>query len=223
MWMIINLAPSAVTDLMLQDVNSTALVVSYSTPSSPNGIIISYNIHYVPVLNGLSTDAEEITIVISPDDARDHTEIISGLVAFTMYRVRVAAVTSIGQGEVEERVASTDPTSSSPPNNFTAVAITSDSITLTWSYPQTPRGIIQGYIIRYHPTHDLDDTREENITLLTENDNRMQFSTIVNLIPFTSYMFVVRAFSFGSDPFVVHQGVESDPLVILTAETGIPL
>ena len=208
-------------DLTVQDVNSTALMVSYSTPSSPNGVILGYNIRHVPVLNGMPTAAEETAIMVPPNDAGDYTEIISDLVAFTMYRVRVAAVTSIGQGEVEERFASTDPTSSSPPTNFTAVAITSDSVTLTWGYPETPRGIIQGYILRYHPTHDLDDTREENITLPTENDDRMQHSAISELVPFTSHTIAVRAFSFGSDPFVVHQGVESDPLIILSEEAGL--
>ena len=214
------LAPSAVINLMVEDINSTSLVASFSTPASPNGVILQYNIRYLPVLNGLPS-GEEVTLVVLPNHAGVYTETLSDLLAFTMYRVRVAAVTSAGQGQEEERFASTDPAASSPPTNLSVVAIMSESVTLTWEYPETPRGSIQGYIIRYHPSSDLDSTLEENITLASENDNALQSYTIFNLTPFPSYTLTVRAYSFGSDPFVLHQGMETGSLHILTAESGI--
>ena len=219
---LLSLAPSAVSNLVVEDVNSTALMVSFSTPDSPNGIILRYNIRYTPVLNSIPSGVGEIIITVSPNDAGVYNKIISvGLAAFTMYRVRVAAVSSAGQGEVEERVVSTDPTGASPPTNFNSITVTPESITLTWGFPETPRGSIQGYVLRYHLTSDMETTQEENITIL-ENDNSMQSFTFSGLLPFTSYTFAVRAYSFGSDPFVVHQGAETELLVRITAEAGRP-
>ena len=204
---------------MVDDVNSTALMVSFSAPSTPNGIIIRYDILYVSVSDG-SPVGEEVTVMVEPNETGMYTEIISGLVAFTMYRVQAAAVTSIGQGVLVDRIASTDPTASSPPTAFAATTITSDSVTLTWGYPETPRGVIQGYVIRYHLTGSLGIQQEDNITLSTLDDDSMQTFTVSSLTPFTLYSFTVRAYSFGQDPFVVHQGAESTTLDVVTDEAG---
>ncbi len=217
-------APGAVTNLTVEDVNSTSLMVSFSTPLSPNGQITRYDILYVQVSSDLQPlmGEEEQTITIQPDEMEMFSEIISRLTPFTNYRIRVVAFTSIGQGELTIRFGVTDPDASSPPTNFRSVTVTSDSVMLEWAYPETPRGIIQGYIIQYHRTDmNTNNPQLENITLTTDDDDSSQNFTISGLIPFTSYNFIVRAYSFGSDPFIVHLGAESVELVIVTGEAGM--
>ena len=60
--------------------------------------------------------------------------IITELEPFTEYSISVVAETSVGPGTVEVQTITTDPAASSPPTNVSAVAVSSDSISITWSY-----------------------------------------------------------------------------------------
>ena len=146
---------------------------------------------------------------------------ITGLKPFTEYSVSVVAETSIGPGTAEVQTVTTDPAASSPPTNVNAVAVSSDSISVTWSYPDTPRGDIEGYIIRYDLTSGMlgADAMELNLTLSPSNDQSPQMETIGGLIPFTQYSITVRAYSFGEG--VVHNGDESAVVTVRTLEAGM--
>ncbi len=207
-------------NLTVEDVNSTAIMVSFLAPSSPNGIITAYKILYVEIEGG-GPVGSEVTILVSPNEMGSFTMVIIDLFAFTMYRVRVVAETSVGPGETVMVIANTDPAASSPPTIFTVTAVSSTSITVSWEYPETPRGIIQGYIIRYYLSSDIDISTEVNVTLSIAGDNNTQTFTITGLLPFTSYCITIRAYSFGENPFIVHQGDESATLTNITAEAGL--
>ena len=162
------------------------------------------------------------SVAITEDLDRTMFEVtITGLEPFTEYSVSVVAATSIGSGTAEVQTVTTDPTASSPPTNVNAEAVSSDSISITWSYPVTPRGEIVGYIIQYSLTSDTlgAGAMELNLTLSPRDDQLPQMETIGGLMPFTQYSLTIRAYSFGEG--VVHNGDESAVVTVRTLETGI--
>ncbi|ORU94951.1 MAG: hypothetical protein A6F71_10075 [Cycloclasticus sp. symbiont of Poecilosclerida sp. M] len=169
---------------------------------------------------GASSSTEQ-TINITANQDVAYAVNITGLEAFTIYTITVVAATRIGLGEELSQFANTDPAASSPPTNFTVESTTSNSITLSWDYPETPRGSIEGYVVQYGTSSSLNGAIDQNITLEIRNDNRSQMYTAEGLLPFTEYYFVVRAYSFGFDLFVIHEGMESNVVgPIRTEEAG---
>ena len=167
------------------------------------------------VMGDSSSTEQTINITANQD-----TITIAGLEAFTMYRITVVAATRIGLGEGISRFANTDPAASSSPTNFTAESTTSNSITLSWGYPETPRGSIEGYVVQYSTSSSLDNAIEQNITLELSNDDTTQMYIVEGLLPDTEYFLAVRAYSFGFDVFVIHEGIESVLGPIRTQEAG---
>ena len=198
---------------MVVGINSTALNVSFSPPSRPNGMIVRYEISYVPTSDSSSGNTDIV-------QSSEEEVIIGGLEPFTEYNVSVVAVTSAGAGESMETIGRTVSAASSPPTNFVATITASDYVTFMWGYPEVPRGIIQGYIILYYPTGSQGSPSEQNITLPMDDDDGAQMSNITGLTPFTSYTFRIRAYSFEENPFRIFQGMDSDPLEIETLESG---
>ena len=202
---------------MARDLNATSILVTFSPPSSPNGIITRYEISYMVTLAGALE-----SVAITEDLEQTMFEVsITGLEPFTEYSVSVVAETRIGPGTAEVQTLTTDPVASSPPTNVNAVAVSSDSISITWSYPDTPRGDIEGYIIRYDLTSGMlgAGAMELNLTLSPRNDQSAQMETIRELMPFTWYSITVRAYSFGEG--VVHNGDESAVVTVRTLEAGM--
>ena len=168
-----------------------------------------------------SAGASESVAVMEDLEQATFEVTITGLEPFTEYSVSVVAETSIGPGTAEVQTVTTDPTTSSPPTNVSAVAVSSDSISVTWSYPATPRGDIEGYIIRYDLTSGMlgAGAMELNLTLSPRNDQSPQMETIGGLMPFTWYSITIRAYSFGEG--VVHNGDESAAVTVRTLEAGM--
>ena len=201
----------------MNGLNSTTIEVTWSTPASTNGNLLRYRVLYASVQEG----AQEINITDDLNTATMYSETIGGLIPFTTYDVTVSAFTRIGEGDVEVRSVSTDPAASSVPTNVSLGVVNSTAVMLTWGYPQIPRGVIQGYIITYRRSGNLaGESAMRNITLEVDDDNRTQTAIIDGLFPHTSYSFMIRAYSFGVDPFIIHNGTIFDAGPITTAQAG---
>ena len=168
-----------------------------------------------------SAETSELVVITEDLDRTMFEVTITGLEPFTEYSVSVVAATSIGPGTAEVQTVTTDPTTSSPPTNVNAVAVSPDSISVTWSYPDTPRGDIEGYIIRYDLTSGMlgAGAMELNLTLSPRNNQSPQMETIGGLMPFTQYSITIRAYSFGEG--VVHNGELSAVVMVRTLEAGM--
>ena len=207
--------------LMAVELNSTTVNVSWNEPTMPNGIILSYAVYYSAESNEISLQIDSIT-----NQATYFLE-LSNLTEFTTYFIRVTASTRIGEGPSANVTVVTDPDSASPPQSVTATTLSSMAIELSWGYPETPNGNIQGYIIEYAAS-DVDfnamKTRR-NLTLNILNDMATQTFTIGGLDPFTSYAFQVAAYSFSDpgDPFTIHFGAFSGQVSATTSESGIDI
>ena len=171
-------------------VNSSALFVSWAEPSPVNGIITSYDLYYsISTFGNCSTIGTSQHIPSAPGQTT-YNATLTNLVPFSMYALCVQASTRIGPGALTTAVViTTDPDISSPPTNFTATAVSSTSIKLTWGYPQSPRGLIAGYQIMHNTSLSFNPV---NIAIST-NDSSQQSYTFSGLIPYTAYIYAVRA------------------------------
>ena len=198
-------------------VNSSVLLVSWAEPTTLNGIITSYDVYYSISTSGNCTASGTSQRVPSLSGQTTYNATLTNLIPYSMYAVCVRASTRIGPGNVTASVViTTDPDTSSPPTDFTATAVSSTSIKLTWGYPQTPRGLIAGYQIMHNTT-----VNPVNIAIST-NDTSQQNFTFSGLIPYTAYLFAVRAYSFRIRLNLSTQidGSYSQQLVVSTLQYG---
>ena len=97
----------------------------------------------------------------------------------------------------------------SEPNDVTAVATSSTSVTVTWTEPSMPNGLIRRYIITYYRTDSgLTDSQEVNIT-----SNDTTTAVLSGLDIFTNYTIFVEAVT-------VATGDMSERVTVMTDEDG---
>ena len=108
---------------------------------------------------------------------------------------------------------------SSPPQNFTVIILNSTSVELSWTYPDSPNGEIQGYSILYAEFPNAMEILID-ITLDTVDDSSDQRFVVTELLPFTQYSFRVRAFSFDDKANFTHIGIASNEIIVRTDEDG---
>ena len=209
--------PNALTSSV---VNSSVLFVSWAEPTILNGIITSYDLYYSISTFGNCTTSGTSQHIPSVPGQTTYNATLTNLVPFGMYALCVQASTRIGPGALTTAVViTTDPDISSPPTNFTATAVNSTSIKLTWGYPQTPQGLIAGYQIMHNTSLSFNPV---NITIST-NDSSQQSYTFSGLIPYMAYSFSVRAFNYLIRPSVstsLIYGNYSQELFIQTLSDG---
>lgn len=144
--------------------------------------------------------------------------ILTGLTPYTYYSCHVTANTSIGEGAKSSSVrARTDESSkinsivlhfnhvqcvvfflvpAGPPQNLSASVVSANALTVTWSDPDTPYGIIVSYTVTYNLT-------ELMVSLVTES----QTATLDGLDEYTIYVIYVAASTrIGTGPYAqVHK------------------
>ncbi|XP_041442217.1 phosphatidylinositol phosphatase PTPRQ-like [Xenopus laevis] len=190
--------PSAVQNVMYESVNSTTVKLSWHPPLHQNGIITNYTI-YVMVVNSTKALAKTTT---------DTEILITDLKKFTEYKMRITASTSAGESNSSEQidifVKTLEDVPGSPPHNLSLLGVNSTAITLAWSPPLEPNGIITHYEVIY--THSTD--------LFTQSTISTSLS-LTDLYPYTLYNISVRAYTrFG------HGNQTTDVLYVTTSETA---
>ena len=201
-------------------VNSSALFVSWAEPTAVNGIITGYDLYYSISTFGNCTTSGTSQRIPSVQGQTTYNATLTNLVPFSMYALCVQASTRIGPGALTTAVViTTDPDTSSPPTNFTATAVNSTSIKLTWGYPQTPQGLIAGYQIMHNTSLSFNPV---NITIST-NDSSQQTYMFIDLNPFTVYSFTIRAYSYSTRLSALVYGNYNQQLVIRTLQDGMEM
>ncbi|XP_038066677.1 angiopoietin-1 receptor-like [Patiria miniata] len=178
--------PTVPIDVRIQPLDNTSVILSWSEPDPPNGLILHYNIRYWRSgdMGTMQTDSN-VT-------GRMHR--VTGLEVGSTYQFQVRAVTSPGPGPWSDPIEATTAIGvPGPVRNLNATVRTETSITLTWIPPLQPGGVITGYIVEYRilerpyqPDFTAEDTYETN-------EARKSPFTMTNLEPGTRYEFRVLA------------------------------
>ncbi|XP_065214717.1 cell adhesion molecule Dscam1 isoform X2 [Planococcus citri] len=201
--------------------SSTELNVTWESPAKDlwNGNLLGYNVGYQEISdtvlqstpNGTSSPLQySMKTVDIGSDFGGHT-IITGLNMYSMYSIIVQAFNSRGPGPFSDPIsARTDEgVPSVPPENVKCMALTSQSIQISWNPPvaEGQNGVIQGYKVFYQPAEDWyekNDYVTKTVTPLV--------TTIGGLMKYTNYSFFVRAYTKPGD------GVKSNPVYCRTEE-----
>ena len=128
-------SPEGIPVPKMDAISFSSVNVSWSAPSSPNGVVISYALLYQEV------DGH----IMKRYAGSDYATTITDLKPFTLYLVRLEACTVIGCGTGERLTVHTleaAPTGQNPPS---LEAKTSRIVELTWNMPSTPNGVITKY------------------------------------------------------------------------------
>ena len=107
--MTIILAPEIPGDLFVNEINSTAIIVTWFQPAINNGIITMYEVLYSLGNHTVLDDAATV-VPITAIVNTSYEIIIDGLDPFTIYTVGVRAFTRIGAGNLTQTLSIlTDP------------------------------------------------------------------------------------------------------------------
>lgn len=200
--------PSAPTQLVGAATSTTSASISWQAPASDGGSPISG--YDVIVTRG--GEAVAASVVVTGTSA-----VISGLLPDTGYLVTVAARNAAGAGATTAALALTTPavapvaTVPDAPGAPQAVAVTTDSVSLTWAAPASDGGapIIRYSVRVYGGTQEGLGVPADGTTV-----------TVTGLIAATPYLFTVQAINAAG------VSAESDPSALITTsaatEPGTP-
>lgn len=157
-------APEGVPSPVLNVLDSTRILIMWTPPTLPNGLIQNYRV--------FRTGGGVVTMSIYDGLELSFTDNL--LLPFTQYSYYVQACTLAGCTVGPISMATT---AEAPPTGLSRpllVALSATSVSISWSPPSAPNGIIQSYTVVLVPG---------NIQITTTDLSRI----ITNLSPFTNY------------------------------------
>ncbi|CAB4016473.1 phosphatidylinositol phosphatase PTPRQ, partial [Paramuricea clavata] len=191
-----NRTPGKPGNVQLERISSTELYLTWTSPSDPNGVIIGYRI----VWSILRDDKN-----MSVPNSVSKTEIINNgstvsfgidkLEPYSVYRVSLNGMTSIGNGTAVTLTARTNQSSPGKPGNVQLERISSTELYLTWTSPSDPNGVIIGYRIVWSILRDDKNMSVSNSVSKTEiinNGSTVSFR-IDKLEPYSVYSVSLNA------------------------------
>ncbi|XP_028601411.2 phosphatidylinositol phosphatase PTPRQ isoform X2 [Podarcis muralis] len=189
--------PSSVENINYKNISSSSVLLYWDIPMNPNGKITHYTVY------AMELDTHRAFHMTTSNNSI----LITGLRKYTNYKMRVAASTTIGESALSEDndifVRTPEDEPDSPPQDVEILEVTATEISLRWSPPEKPNGIITHYEVMY----------DDASALILRN------TTATNLLlnglkPYTLYNISVRAFT------RLGHGNQSSPLLsVRTADT----
>ncbi|XP_024592953.1 phosphatidylinositol phosphatase PTPRQ isoform X2 [Neophocaena asiaeorientalis asiaeorientalis] len=198
-------------DVHYANLSSSSVLLFWTPPSKPNGIIQYYSVYY---RNTSGTFVQNFTLheVTNDFDNMTVSAIIDKLAIFSYYTFWVTASTSVGNGNKSSdivQVYTDQDMPLAPPQNLTLVNYTSDLVWLKWSPSPVPGGIVKVYSLKIHE-HETDTIFYKNISgLQTE-------AKLVGLEPISTYSISISAFT------KVGNGNQFSNVVKFTTQESVP-
>uniref|UniRef100_A0A8B9REK4 Sidekick cell adhesion molecule 1a n=1 Tax=Astyanax mexicanus TaxID=7994 RepID=A0A8B9REK4_ASTMX len=143
-------APSvAPQNIQVNTMSSTQLEVQWEPPpvETQNGIIQGYKIYYWEMDN--QNETEKVKILFLPETSMR----LKNLTSYTYYMVKLSAFNAAGDGPLSEpRRGRTLQAAPSAPSFISFSEVTSTTLNVSWGFPVSPNGVVEGYRVVYEPT-----------------------------------------------------------------------
>uniref|UniRef100_A0A9J8AZB0 Sidekick cell adhesion molecule 1 n=1 Tax=Cyprinus carpio carpio TaxID=630221 RepID=A0A9J8AZB0_CYPCA len=143
-------APSvAPQNIQINTLSSTQLELQWEPPpaETQNGIIQGYKILYWDMDN--QNETERVKILFRPETNMR----LKNLTSFTYYMVKLSAFNAAGDGPFSEpRRGRTLQAAPSAPSFISFSEVTSSTLNVSWGFPLSPNGVVEGYRVVYEPT-----------------------------------------------------------------------
>ncbi|KAM4748839.1 phosphatidylinositol phosphatase PTPRQ [Rhinophrynus dorsalis] len=166
-----------------KNISSDTVIVFWTPPSKPNGIIQYYSVYYRNISDTYIMNITEDTLINSYDNAL--CAIVGGLAKFSHYRFWITASTAFGDGnqtseEIDVKTDQDVPESSPLINE--CKNLTSTTVLLSWDPPLQPNGIITGYYLQIYGPQGNDSVSTSNNSIILKD-----------LVPYTQFFIFVAA------------------------------
>ncbi|XP_036356590.1 protein sidekick-2-like isoform X5 [Octopus sinensis] len=201
-------------NLVGRPLSNSSVLINWLPPSQVhwNGPLTGYVIRYKPQsYNDKFAQQEEAGV-------KNQMKVITGLVTFTHYEIKIAARNAKGIGVFSKSITvlTEEGRPTAPPTNVTALAINSTVIEVKWKPPLSSQifGLLLGYHIIARPIDKESgaETVSVQITVNSEKRYGWQEGYIGNLEKFANYRLTVDSYTLkGSGP-------ESVPITVRTLE-----
>ncbi|XP_072341266.1 phosphatidylinositol phosphatase PTPRQ [Scyliorhinus torazame] len=130
-------------DLTVGPIGSTAIMLAWSSPSRPNGRILSYRVEYKEVC-----PSQQASFTQVPTNADTSEFLLNNLKPGAAYKIRVAAENSAGIGAFSAfRQVVTAESAPGPVSSLIATVINHTTAKVTWFLPKRPNGKITHFSI----------------------------------------------------------------------------
>ncbi|XP_025090014.1 usherin-like [Pomacea canaliculata] len=192
--------PLGVSPPQIADIQARYINLTWTAPTSPNGIITTYNVHQNGVLRKVLTG--NVTAYQA-----------DGLTPYQQYSFQIEACTTAGctksMSSTEVRTPEAVPDGIGPPS---LRSVTPTMIEVTWLPPTGPNGVIQIYVLERR----LADTSDPVVMVKTfqPTDAKAYIDESAALMPFTSYSYrikVVNGAGTGEGPWANVTTASSKP------------
>uniref|UniRef100_A0A8D0GQE2 Phosphatidylinositol phosphatase PTPRQ n=1 Tax=Sphenodon punctatus TaxID=8508 RepID=A0A8D0GQE2_SPHPU len=189
--------PSSVENIHYKNISSSSVLLYWDPPTNPNGKITHYTVY------AMELDTKNAFHMTTTN----HSFLITGLKKYTNYKMRVAASTAVGESALSDEndifVRTSEDEPGSPPQNVEILEVTATEISLSWSPPEEPNGIVINYEVLYSCGSNLFFKNTSTTSIFLNG-----------LKPYALYNISVRAFTrFG------HGNQSSFTLSVRTSET----
>ncbi|XP_021372257.1 tyrosine-protein phosphatase 10D-like isoform X2 [Mizuhopecten yessoensis] len=177
--------PYKITNLTQTRITSSTITISFKEPEPSTGPITTYEVQYVYTerCNNGSSTGKDIThnTTCTPSSGRTVCS-IENLYPYWDYSISVRAYTSIGSGNWSDPLPQrTEQDKPSSIGSIMHTGITANSVTLKWSAPCPPNGVISNYVILWNMSSHINTT-----------DNSSSY-LVSGLLPYRTYTYQIAA------------------------------
>ncbi|XP_046841964.1 titin-like isoform X3 [Xenia sp. Carnegie-2017] len=187
--------PSEPRNVRASNISSTQLNVSWDEPEKFNGVLLSYTVYYKLIRDDKNNVVHRTSYESRNIYSDVRTLILEELDKYSVYKVKVSASTSVGEGmnsTVKEFL--TDEDTPGAPVNLTLQRSSSTVLELTWVVPMDPNGVILGYYVSWSKVMN---DKNETVPIIKNSTNTTKTSfSISNLDPYSVYNVSLNAFTF---------------------------
>ncbi|XP_032898721.1 neurofascin isoform X4 [Amblyraja radiata] len=196
---------AAPTSLSGRHVNSTAILLQWRAVPQENirGYLIGYRIQYWNEGSLLKTSRYKSRMKVMDSQSRRSRAVVSELQPYSIYKFQAAAVNGRGAGGWSE-VFAMNTTEGVPgkPDSLRIRQPDLESITLQWTPPRQPNGIITGYTILYHRLTGSRARRNSTIPRLPPDETTYKLERVDANTKYRFYVFAQTRQGFG-EPIVL--------------------
>ncbi|KAM6153634.1 phosphatidylinositol phosphatase PTPRQ [Erethizon dorsatum] len=169
-------------DVRYVNLSSTSIILFWTPPSKPNGIIQHYSVYYRNT-SGIFMQNFTLHQVTNESDNTTVSGIIDNLAIFSYYTFWLTASTSVGNGNKSSDVIQVYTDQDIPEGlvgNLTYESISSTAINVSWVPPSQPNGLVFYYV-----SLNLQQTTHSVRPPLVTHENNVYFD---NLEKYTDYI-----------------------------------
>ncbi|XP_064626440.1 receptor-type tyrosine-protein phosphatase T-like [Lineus longissimus] len=190
--------PGPPNSLLAKEHTTNSLVLVWTKPKYPNGILKNYKMICTPLFSyDDDVNAKRTNYVKESSPGPNVTQLqVTDLTPATEYNCSVAAQTSMGYGPSVWLTNWTKPEVPGPPNTLLAEEHTTNSLDLEWTKPKNPNGNLTNYKVICTPLFSYNEDVNRNRTSyakVSNSDPDTKRLKVTGLTPATEYNCSVAA------------------------------